>query len=106
MIKRNGRLRVPFDDREEMPPPPEVVTLPLHIPGWRLPGLSAETGLLLANPSESGCSVRPRHVDPRIHRRHERDVTVGRMHCEVNVPHRLLGQLDHHVPELDRRHSQ
>jgi uracil-DNA glycosylase len=50
MVERNGRLRFPMDDGHQVPPPPEIVTLPLDELARCFPRLTLQLVLLLPNP--------------------------------------------------------
>jgi hypothetical protein len=103
MVDCHRRSPINLANGEEMPSSPQIVALAFDVPRGRLARLRAEPRLLLTNPRKPGCCVRTGHVDSRIHRRHQRNVSGRRMHCEMDVLHGLPGQLDRHIRELDRR---
>ena len=103
MIDGHLGLCVSLNNGEEMLSSPQIMTLSLDVTEWRLAKLCAELGLLLPNPSEPCRCVRASHVDSRVHRRHQCDVSGRRMHREMDVLHGLPGQLNLYVRELDRR---
>jgi hypothetical protein len=52
MVQRHGRLSVAVDDRKQVLPAPQVVTLAFYERAWGFTGLVPKFGLLVANPGQ------------------------------------------------------
>src|SRR4051812_43464195 len=102
MIERNERPGFLMDNRQQMPPPPEIVTLALDERARCLPCLAQKLRLLLSNPSEFRDRIRAGNLQPCPCWSYQRHAAVRRMHREVDILDRLARHQNRNLSQLDR----
>ena len=94
VVERYRRFGFPLDDREQVPPAPEIMPLPFDKLARGLTRLPTQPGLLFPNPTELGDGVGAGRFQPRGRGRAQCHATGRRMHGEMNILDGLAGHPD------------